>query len=120
MNQRKLGSYYEALAAKYLQNIGYEILERNYRCRYGEVDLIAKDGDYLVFVEVKFRQSPSQGGSLAAVTRKKQQTLSKVAAFYLSSQWNRMDLSCRFDVVGFDGAQITLIQNAFEAVQNYF
>ena len=120
MTQRKLGGRYEALAAKYLQSRGYEILEQNYRCRFGEVDLIAKDGDYLTFIEVKYRRGPAQGGALAAVTPKKQRTLAKVAVFYLSSRQKRLDLPCRFDVVGIDGQTITLIKNAFEATQDSF
>ena len=54
-NTRKTGQEYEAMAAKYLEEKGYGILERNYRCPYGEIDIIAKDGSYLVFVEVKYR-----------------------------------------------------------------
>ena len=55
MNRRKEGAYYENLVAEYLKTQGYEILEKNYRCRIGEIDLIAKEGETLVFVEVKYR-----------------------------------------------------------------
>ena len=57
MNRRKEGAYYENLVAEYLKTQGYEILEKNYRCRIGEIDLIAKEGETLVFVEVKYRRN---------------------------------------------------------------
>lgn len=67
MNKRQIGTLYEEKAARCLQAAGYEILERNYRCRAGEIDLIAKDHDFLVFVEVKYRENASMGTPLEAV-----------------------------------------------------
>ena len=61
MNRRKEGAYYENLVAEYLKTQGYEILEKNYRCRIGEIDLIAKEGETLVFVEVKYRRNDKMG-----------------------------------------------------------
>ena len=66
MNKREVGSCYEELAAVYLQKKGYRVLERNYRCRQGEVDLICTQGPCLVFVEVKYRTDGRMGGPLEA------------------------------------------------------
>lgn len=73
MNHVEKGHYYEQKAADYLISCGYQILEANYRCRYAEIDLIAMDGDYLVFVEVKYRRSDRVQAPSEAVNRKKQQ-----------------------------------------------
>ena len=69
MNNRRTGSEYEARAAEYLTANGYRILERNFRCRQGEIDLIAQDGSYLVFVEVKYRSSLARRGASARTLR---------------------------------------------------
>lgn len=71
MNRRKEGAYYENLVAEYLKTQGYEILEKNYRCRIGEIDLIAKEGETLVFVEVKYRRDDKMGNPKEAVDSKK-------------------------------------------------
>lgn len=115
MNLRKLGGAYETVAACYLEEKGYEILHRNYRCRRGEVDLVARDGDILVFVEVKYRTCNGQGAALEAVGRSKQRVLARVAAYYLMKECNSLEVDCRFDVIGIDGDQITHLENAFEA-----
>jgi len=93
-----VGKIGESLAADYLQNCGHQIYKRNYRTRFGEVDLVTKQVDRLVFVEVKTRRSERYGLPQAAVTPKKQQQISAVAAHYL--QVNQLfDQPCRFDVV---------------------
>lgn len=71
MNTRKTGAEYEQIAAEYLQEKGYHILERNFRCRYGEIDLIAEQGETLVYVEIKYRGSMRCGNPLEAVDSKK-------------------------------------------------
>lgn len=112
-NKRSVGSMYEKLAGAYLEKEGYEILEYNMRCRAGEVDIVARDGAYLVFVEVKYRANLECGNPLEAISVTKQRTLSKCALSYLKK--HRMwDVPVRFDVVGILGEEITLIQNAFE------
>ena len=74
MNKRQIGTLYEEKAARLAhRQAGYEILERNYRCRAGEIDLIAKDHDFLVFVEVKYRENASMGTPLEAVGKTKRQ-----------------------------------------------
>lgn len=92
---------------------GLKILEMNFRCRMGEIDLIARDGRYLVFVEVKYRSTGNQGGAVDAVGREKQRAISKVAAYYLLTHCKSMDIPCRFDVIGIEGEEIQWIQNAF-------
>ena len=95
LNVAKIG---ESLALKHLKARGYRILAQNYRARRGEIDLIARDGEFTVFVEVKTRRSLKFGLPQAAVTLQKQRQISKVALAYLQAQ-NLMDAPCRFDVI---------------------
>lgn len=88
----------ELLAVKHLKARGCEILAQNYRARRGEIDIIAQDGKFTVFVEVKTRRSLKFGVPQAAVTWQKQRQISKVALAYLQSQ-NLLDAPCRFDVI---------------------
>ena len=83
MNKRAIGTIEEDRAAAYLQEQGFLLLERNYRCKIGEIDIIAADGSYLVFVEVKFRKDGGRGSSLEAVNYRKQAVICKVARHYL-------------------------------------
>lgn len=112
-NKRKIGSIYEQKAGKYLEAQGYRVLEYNYHCRQGEIDLIVMDGSTLVFVEVKYRKSNSMISSLEAVNYHKQCKISKVATYYVYSK-NYFNQACRFDVIGFDGELITHVKDAFE------
>jgi putative endonuclease len=118
----KLGAKGEDIAVHYLKSRGYRILERNYRVRLGEIDVIAEQGDDLVFIEVKTRSDNLFGSPFESVTLQKQKQLSKVALEYISKHGchNR---SARFDVVGielhegsksFEDAAIELLQNAFD------
>ena len=113
MNKRQLGGEYEKLAAEYLKAQGYVILEQNYRCRSGEIDLIAREGDYLCFIEVKYRRGISCGSPLEAVGLHKQMQILKVARYYLMKKKLNLDTACRFDVVAIEGNEITLLRNAF-------
>ena len=117
MNKRETGARYEALAAAYLEKHGYRILTRNFRCRFGEIDLVAWDAQAqrqgLVFVEVKYRKNAASGFPEEALTQQKQQTISKVADFYLVRFRVRSGTPCRFDVLTFCGTQIRHIPNAF-------
>lgn len=115
LNKREKGSFYEKEAGKYLESKGYEIVEYNYRCRPGEIDIVAKDGEYLVFCEVKYRKTNNKGNALEAVAFSKQKTLSKCALYYVTEK-GLSYLPCRFDVVGIDGGKLTLIQNAFDYI----
>ncbi len=112
-----LGKKGEELAVAQLKKLKFKILQRNYKCSLGEIDIIAREKDTLVFVEVKTRASADFGGPAAAVTIHKQRQLSRVALTYLS-QKNLTDIPARFDVVAVEIApaapRIEVIRNAFE------
>ncbi len=112
-NNRRTGSLYEQRAAELLQEKGYEIVERNYRIRQGEIDLIARDGKQLVFVEVKYRRNLSNGYPQEAVDEKKQRIIRQVAAHYLYGLGCGGQIPCRFDVVAFWGDEVCHIPDAF-------
>ncbi|MBN1446097.1 MAG: YraN family protein [Candidatus Omnitrophica bacterium] len=98
MNTRKRGNDGEALAVEFLKKHGYKIVCRNFTSRRGEIDIVAKDGQYLVFIEVKTRTSPDFGYPSEAVTRQKAERIRKTALYYLMT--NRMDnIPFRFEVV---------------------
>lgn len=113
MNKRETGSRYEEMAAEFLEQKGCRILEKNYRTRNGEIDLILMDGRYLVFAEVKYRKDDRKGTALEAVDWRKQQIIRRVAAEYLYRHHCRADQPCRFDVIGITGDVISHIKNAF-------
>ncbi|HAE45010.1 MAG TPA: YraN family protein [Lachnospiraceae bacterium] len=116
MNKRAVGSDYEEKACEFLQTQGFSVLERNFRCRRGEIDIIAREGKYLVFVEVKYRTTRSQGEPEAAVDFRKQRRISRVALYYLTVRGYPETTSCRFDVVGVDPDGFSLIRNAFDYI----
>jgi len=107
----------EDIALNYLQKQGYKIIERNYRCRYGEIDLIARDGKTLVFVEVKSRRSTAFGAPEEAVGTAKQKKISTVALWYLEEK-NIHNRDARFDVVSVMSTgqeqKVELIRDAFD------
>ncbi|MEE9419088.1 MAG: YraN family protein [Desulfatiglandaceae bacterium] len=113
----ELGELGEDLALKKIKGLGYKKIVRNYRCTLGEVDLIARDGDTLVFIEIKTRRGKSIAYAKEAVDAKKRRQLSKVALAYLKSN-NCYGVKARFDVVAVslagDKPQIEVIQNAFD------
>ncbi|MDX1391040.1 MAG: YraN family protein [Rheinheimera sp.] len=98
----KLGQQYEQLAAEYLQRQGLQLLQRNYQCKAGEIDLVMQHGTSLVFVEVKYRASAAFGGAIAAVTASKQQKLLRACRWYLQ-QHQLSDKPCRVDVLAIEG-----------------
>nr|WP_294663857.1 YraN family protein [uncultured Blautia sp.] len=114
-NKRRVGAFYEQMAADYLVSQGVMILDRNYRNRQGEIDLIGMTADnWLIFVEVKYRSTKCSGSPLAAVNAHKQRIISRVAVEYLKNRYKSMDVRCRFDVVGIEGDNICWIRNAFD------
>lgn len=113
-NNRATGSRYEEQAAVFLTSMGYEIIERNYRCRSGEIDLIGRDGRYLVFIEVKYRSGAASGDPAEAVDRKKQKRIIQTARYYLYSHGYGEDTPCRFDVAAILDRDIRIIKDAFE------
>lgn len=114
MNRRETGTQYEERAVEYLIAQNYQILERNYRIRSGEIDIIARDGTVLVFIEVKYRKNEESGNPLEAVDIRKQRKIIKVARYYLY-QKKYGDVPCRFDVIGICGSHIEHIKDAFWA-----
>ncbi len=106
------GQRAEQLARDYLRGQGLTEVERNYRCRFGEIDLIMRDGKVLVFVEVRMRASNAFGGAVASIDVRKQRKLLSAARHYISSTGRMPD--CRFDAVLLNGdSRIEWIQNAF-------
>jgi len=113
MNRReRIGKEGERIACEYLRQHGYALIERNWRCRFGEIDIIARDGDTLVFVEVKRRSGSGYGGAEGALTLRKQRRIVTATRMYLSQ--TRSDLPVRFDLVAIEGERITLLKNAFQ------
>ena len=110
------GKASEELAVEFLLGHGHSILERNFSCRYGEIDIISYDGA-VVFSEVKMRSSDSYGGASAAVTKTKQQKILKTARLYLQQNPEQALLACRFDVIAIEqgrwGSTITWLKSAF-------
>ena len=115
-NNRTIGTKYEQIALNYLQQANYEILESNYRSRTGEIDIVAKDGEYYVFVEVKYRTTTRSGHPAEAVDYRKQQKITNTARLYLYTHQLSEFTPCRFDVVVILGNTIELYKNAFEAI----
>jgi len=117
---RALGQFGERVAADHLEAKGYRIVERNYRCREGEVDIIAQVGDCLVFVEVKTRRGDAMGSALESVTLSKGARIAAAADAYCE-QYSSTVGDCRIDVIAIDltpqGKLIRLehIENAFSA-----
>lgn len=116
-NNIEKGKKGEDIAAVYLRKKGYRIVERNYRCRYGEIDIIAMDAGDIVFVEVKSRKSESFGSPEEAVGIVKQKKISNVALNYLQEK-EITDHNARFDIVTVrlipEGNRINIIRDAFD------
>ena len=118
-HQERLGRQGEDLACGELRRRGYAILARRFRTRHGEIDIVARDGDVLVFVEVKARSSGGFGGAIGAVTPRKQRQVIAMAQRYMARVgWTARP--CRFDVVAVqaragEAPDVTLIRNAFGA-----
>ena len=114
---QKFGKQSENLAAHYLQLKGYRILESNYRNRIGEIDIIAREGAALVFIEVKARKTGRYGSPKTAVTPAKQAKIANTALAYLK-ETGQMGSKARFDVVAidarYDPPDIEVVKNAFE------
>jgi putative endonuclease len=110
------GDLAESLALDYLVLKKFKLEARNFNCRYGEIDLIMWDGDSLVFVEVRYRQSNNFGGALESIDYFKQQKLRRTAEFYLVST-KRNDCPCRFDILCVNG---NINHPDFEWIANAF
>ncbi len=118
VDNRRKGFDGEEKAVDYLRDLGYKILEQNWRSALGEVDIIALDREALVFVEVKSRQNIGYGLPQQAVNDFKQRQIIKAALGYLKSR-GIVDQDVRFDVVSISGEDIELIENAFQSDGRY-
>ena len=120
MNKRGLGKAYETTAACFLQNAGYTILERNYNCKFGEIDIIALEGQTLVFAEVKYRQDTQSGWPEEAVNRSKQRKICLSADYYCLEHSVPDNQDCRFDVIAIDNGELRHYPNAFLYCGNHY
>lgn len=107
----KFGEIGERRACQFLKKKGYLIVHTNYRWPGGEVDIVARDGNYLAFIEVKTRSSNHYGSPEEAITEEKKQQIIKTARYYMAQ--NKLKLSIRFDVVAISRGQIRLYKDAF-------
>ncbi|MCT4598739.1 MAG: YraN family protein [Vallitalea sp.] len=111
-NNRAIGTIGEDIACKYLKNNGYNIIDRNYRCRHGEIDIIAIHDEYIVFVEVKYRKDAMKGYPSEAVGYYKQQRIINTAIYYAKIK-GLFNSNIRFDIVEIVNNKIRVIKNAF-------
>lgn len=116
MNKRLLGNEMEKAAARFLTDNGYRILDTNFFCNAGEIDIIAQNEGYLCFIEVKYRTDLSRGYPAEAVGPAKAARISRSALYYMNMKGMPESTPCRFDVVAILGDKIELIKDAFEAV----
>lgn len=100
---REQGEYSESLACQYLENKGFKLIEKNFNCRMGEIDLIMKDSDSLVFIEVRYRKNNNFGSGVESITASKQSKLIKTASLYLQQHDKLNRYPSRFDVVSISG-----------------
>lgn len=112
MNIYQVGLLYELRASKLVKKRGYRILKRRFRALDGEIDLICKDGDTVVFIEVKARPTARLGSGVEAVTRDKRRRIRAAAGVYLKSK-GLTEAACRFDIIEFSRAGALYMENAF-------
>lgn len=114
-NSKEKGCYFEQQAESYLIKQGLSPVARNFSCRYGEIDLIMHDGNSLVFVEVKYRQSNAYGGAINALSKSKQEKITRTIYYYLKEN-NLGNCAIRVDFIAINGQnpyQFTWIKSAF-------
>lgn len=97
------GAHFEQRALDFLERAGLKLVERNWRTRFGEIDLVMRDANELVFVEVRYRRNPRFGGGAASVGPAKREKLTRAAQGFLQAHPRLASLPCRFDVIAFDG-----------------
>ncbi len=112
MNTRSIGNKGEDIATDYLKKHGYKIVERNYNCTFGEIDIVAKQGAYIVFIEVKSRSSTAFGMPREAVDWHKQQTIIQCSKLWLTTH-KLYGSAVRYDVVEVLNGQVTVLADAF-------
>ncbi|MGC1548016.1 MAG: YraN family protein [Rhodanobacter sp.] len=116
---RTTGAAFEQRACTELERAGLKLLARNYTTRHGELDLVMRDGDVVVFVEVRYRVRAGHGDAIASITQSKRDKLIRTAQLWLAAHPQHAQRACRFDVVSYDGpadnAQMQWLRGAFEA-----
>lgn len=117
MTARAIGEFWEDAALAHAQTAGLKLVARNFHCRYGEIDLVLRDGDTLVFAEVRYRHRGAHGDGTASVGAAKQRKLVQTAQMFLQQHARFAGLPCRFDVIGCTG---TPQRPAFEWTRNAF
>lgn len=117
-SSRNIGSFMEGKVCHYLKQQGLKLLDRNFQCRYGEIDLIMQDKNDLVFIEVRYRHSQDYGDGIESITLYKQKKIISAASTYLNRYKISENLACRFDVLAVSSAQnqfkIDWIKDAFQ------
>ncbi|MEZ5460765.1 YraN family protein [Dokdonella sp.] len=115
---RSTGNHFEDLALAHAQRNGLRLITRNFNCRYGELDLVMREADTIVFLEVRYRRSQSHGGALDSVSASKRERLTRTASLFLQAHPDLARHACRFDVMAISGTQdspsIDWQRNAFE------
>ena len=111
-NKVQRGASAETCATRLLVDAGYRIVERNFRCKAGELDIVARDGDVLVFVEVRSRSDDEHGSAVEMIRRPKQRRVARVAAHYLAMVEPVFE-QCRFDIVAITAGEAILLKDAF-------
>lgn len=115
MDRHTLGKDAERNAEIWLETQGLQLIQRNMRCRLGEIDLIMTDGESLIFIEVRHRNSRTFGGAAASVDWRKQRKILRAARFFLAANPTWSKHPCRFDVIAYEGNDIPLwYRNAFQ------
>lgn len=114
---KEKGTFAEQIALNYLKENGLKLVDQNYRCRLGEIDLIMREEPYLVIVEVRSRSNISFGGGAASITYEKRQKIIKATSHYMIKYRIEDKFPIRFDVICIDGksSKITWLKNAFDA-----
>lgn len=115
-NKRVIGDDVEVECVKYLMSQGIKNIEKNYRCRFGEIDIIGYDGEYLVFFEVKFRKNGTSGVAEAAVGYGKQLQICKVSDYYHMARHITDNTPMRYDVLAVNGKDMLWYKNAFDYI----
>ncbi len=112
MNTRRIGTFYEEAACRFLEEQGIIILQQNFKCKAGEIDIIGRQGNCVIFFEVKYRKNDTYENALMAVHPKKQQRICRCAAIYCLQHSDTKEI--RYDVIGITNTRIQWIKNAFE------
>ncbi len=115
-NRHSIGMEHETEAVKFLESHGFRILERNFRSRFGEIDIVCKENEYIVFSEVKYRSTEVSGAPQEAVTYPKMRNISKTALYFLKKNGYGVDCPVRFDVIVVTPAGCEIIRDAFPYV----